>query len=138
MFSGLISELRQQAAAAGRALRTREFWMYAAVIVVLLLIAVAGVYLGSGFDPFTRSRLKMGVSCQGGEMHIGIIIVGAFVFTIACIFTLGEVTHWIEEKRLSRAPGRRVRISSRRPILHFAGTVALGAAGFVLMSAWCS
>lgn len=138
MFSGLIGELKQQAATAGRAVRTREFWMYAAVIAVLLLIAVAGVYLASGFDPFTRSRLKMGVSCQAGEMHIGVIIVGAFVFTIACVFTLGEVTHWIEEKRLSRAPGRRMQIGSWRPILHVVGTVVLGVAGFILMSAWCS
>ena len=138
MFSGLIGELKRQAATAGRAVRTREFWMYAVVIVVLLLIAVAGVYLASGFDPFTRSRLKMGVSCQAGEMHIGVIIVGSFVFTIACVFTLGEVTHWIEEKRLSRAPGRRMQIGSWRPILHVIGTVVLGVTGFILMSAWCS
>lgn len=139
MLSGLISELRTQAAQLRGALKTPEFWIYFSVIVVLTLVALAGIYLAAGFDPLTRGQLKMAISCQTSEGQIGTIIVGCFVFCIACVFTLGEVTQWVEEKRLSRAPGRIVfKRSHWRPILHVLGTLVLGVGGYLLMSAWCS
>lgn len=139
MFSGLIKELKQQGESLVSAVQTREFWIYVAVILALAGMAIGIVYLAIGFDPLTRGQLRMAMSCRTGERQIGIIIVGLFVFGIACVFTLGEVVNWVEEKRQSRAPGRHAsKLSYWRPILHVAGTLSLGVAGYVLMSAWCS
>lgn len=139
MFSGLFKELGKQAAELASAAKTREFWIYVAVVFALAAVAFAGIYLAAGFDPLTRGQLKMVVSCRTGEGQIATIIVGLFTFGIACVFTLGEVVQWVEAKRRSRAPGRRAtKLSYWRPILHVAGTLLLGVLGFVLMSAWCS
>lgn len=139
MFSGLINELGQQLAALRAAVKTREFWIYVAIVLVLAGMGIGIFYLAIGFDPLTRGQLRMAVSCKTGEGQIGTIIVGLFVFGLACVFTLGEVVNWVEEKRMSRAPGRHsAPISYWRPILHIAGTLALGVTGYVLMSAWCS
>lgn len=139
MFSAVFKELGKQAGELANAAKTREFWIYVAVIFVLLAVALGGLYLAAGFDPLTRGQLKMAVSCRTGEGQIATIIVGVFVFGIACVFTLGEVVQWVEEKRRSRAPGRRAaKLSYWRPILHVAGTLLLGAIGFILMSVWCS
>jgi cytochrome bd-type quinol oxidase subunit 2 len=139
VFSGLTKELRQQAATVASTIRTREFWIYLAVVLVLVGMAAGVVYLAIGFDPLTRAQLRMAISCRTGESQIGTIIAGLFVFGLACVFTLGEVVHWVEEKRMSRAPGRqKIKLSYWRPILHVAGTLALGVTGYVLMSAWCS
>lgn len=139
MLSGLIKELRQQAAAVGEAFTTREFWIYFAVVLVLVGMALGVIYLAAGFDPLTRAQLRMAVSCQTGERQIGTIIVGLFVFGLACVFTLGEVVNWVEEKRQSRAPGRQTfKLSYWRPVLHVVGTLTLGLTGYLLMSAWCN
>ena len=61
------------------------------------------------------------------------------MFGLACLFTLGEVVHWIEETRASRAPGRRnYAVGILRPVLHMLGTVLLGVTGYALMLSWCS
>jgi len=139
MMSGLLSELREQAALLRDAVKTHEFWIYVGVIIVLALVAFAGVYLAAGFDPLTRGQLRMAISCQTSESKIGTIIVGSFIFCIACVFTLGEVTQWVEEKRQSRAPGRQhYKLNYWRPLLHVLGTLMLGLGGYLLMSAWCS
>jgi hypothetical protein len=139
MFSGLIKELSQQVTALSDAAKTQEFWIYVALVLVLAGMALGGIYLAAGFDPLTRGQLRMAVSCRTGERQIGTIIVGVFVFGMACVFTLGEVVNWVEEKRQSRAPGRQsFRLSYWRPILHVIGTLALGLTGYLLMSAWCS
>lgn len=139
MLSGLIKEVRQQAAAVREAFTTREFWIYFAVVLVLVGMALGGIYLAAGFDPLTRAQLRMAVSCRTGERQIGTIIVGLFVFGLACVFTLGEVVNWVEEKRQSRAPGRQsFKLSYWRPILHVIGTLTLGLSGYLLMSAWCN
>lgn len=53
--------------------------------------------------------------------------------------SLGEVVNWVEETRMSRAPGRHMYpIGYWRPILHVVGTVGLGVGGFLLMQAWCT
>lgn len=139
MFSELIAEIQRQAEALGRAARTREFWIYSALVVVLLLMAVAIVRLAAGFDSLTRGQLGLSLSCRTGEGQLATIIIGFFVFIMACVFTLGEVTHWIEQTRLSRAPGRqRMRIDARRPLIAVAGTLAVGIGGYALLSTWCA
>lgn len=139
MFSGLIKELARQVEAVSDAVRTREFWIYLVIVLVLAGMAIGVVYVAIGFDPLTRGQLSMAVSCRTGERQIGAIIVGLMVFGLACVFTLGEVVNWVEEKRISRAPGRqKFKISYWRPILHVAGTLVLGVTGYLVMSAWCS
>jgi ABC-type Na+ efflux pump permease subunit len=139
VFSGLIKELGRQVEAVSDAVKTREFWIYLAIILVLAGMAIGIVYVAIGFDPLTRGQLSMAVSCRTGERQIGAIIVGLMVFGLACVFTLGEVVNWVEEKRISRAPGRqKFKISYWRPILHVAGTLVLGVTGYLVMSAWCS
>jgi hypothetical protein len=139
VFSGLIKELGRQVEAVSDAVKTREFWIYLAIILVLAGMAMGIVYVAIGFDPLTRGQLSMAVSCRTGERQIGAIIVGLMVFGLACVFTLGEVVNWVEEKRISRAPGRqKFKISYWRPILHVVGTLVLGVTGYFVMSAWCS
>lgn len=138
-FSGFFKELRAQLITLCQVVRTREFWIYVAVILVLLLIAAAGVRLATGFDPLTRGQLGMAFSCKTGEGQLATIIVGSMVFALACVFTLGEVINWVEETRMSRAPGRgRYKISYWRPLLHVLGTIALGMGGYFLMLTWCT
>jgi hypothetical protein len=139
VFSGFVKELERQVEAVSDAVRTREFWIYLAIVLVLAGMAIGIVYVAIGFDPLTRGQLSMAVSCKTGERQIGTIIVGLMVFGLACVFTLGEVVNWVEETRTSRAPGRqKFKISYWRPILHVVGTLALGVTGYLLMSAWCS
>jgi len=139
MFSGFFRELRTQIVTLGQVIKTREFWIYFGVILVLLLIVVAGLRLATGFDPITRGQLRMDFSCRTGEGQLATIIVGCFVFAIACVFTLGEVINWVEETRLSRIPGRQqYKIGYWRPILHVLGTILLGVGGYLLMLSWCT
>jgi hypothetical protein len=139
MFSGFFRELKTQFITLGQIIRTREFWIYVGIILVLLLIAVAGIRLATGFDPLTRGQLRMGFSCKTGEGQLATIIIGCFVFVIASVFTLGEVIHWVEETRMSRAPGRhQYKIGYWRPILHVLGTIILGVGGYLLLLSWCT
>ncbi len=139
MFSGFFRELKEQFDTLVQVLKTREFWIYFAVIVVLLVFVLGMVRLAVGFDPLTRQQLGMAFSCKTGQAQLGTIIVGLFVFAIACVFTLGEIVNWVEETRMSRAPGRQpYKIDYWRPLLHIVGTIALGATGYYLMLTWCS
>jgi hypothetical protein len=139
MFHGFFSELKSQILILGQAVRTREFWIYLGVIIVLLLITVAGIRLATGFDPMTRGMLRMSFSCTTGEGQLATIIIGSFVFAMASIFSLGEVISWVEETRSLRAPGRRqYKIGHWRPILHVLGTITLGVGGYLLMLSWCT
>jgi hypothetical protein len=139
MFSGFFRELKSQIVTFGKLVRTREFWIYVGVIVLMLLIAFAGIRVATGFDPLSRGQLHMGFSCKTGEGQLATIIIGSFAFAITCLFTLGEVIHWVEETRQSRAPGRQqYKIGYWRPILHVLGTVVLGVGGYLLMLTWCT
>lgn len=138
MWSEFFSELRSGIRSFAQMVRTREFWIYVAVILVMLLIAAASVRLATGFDPQSRAWLQMGFSCRTGEGQLATIIVGAFVFAIACAFTLGEVINWVEETRMSRAPGRHYKVPYWRAVLHVIGTLILGATGYWLMLTWCT
>lgn len=139
MISEFFRELRSQLITFSQMIRTRDFWIYTAVIVAFLLIAAAGIRLATGFDPLTRGQLQMGFACHTGEGKLATIIIGLFVFAMACIFTLGEVINWVEETRMSRQPGRPPQeISYWRPVLHVVGTIVLGVSGYSLMLAWCS
>ena len=138
MISRFFSSMKAGIIGLVQMLKTREFWIYFAIILVLLLIAAAGIRLATGFDPQTRALLRMGFSCRTGEGQLATIIVGAFVFAIASLFTLGEVIHWVEETRESRAPGRHYKVAYWRPILHVLGTIILGVSGYSLMLSWCT
>lgn len=139
MASEFLRELKRQVIAVNAIVRTREFWIYVGVIAVFVALAVAGVWLAVGFDPLTRGQLQMRLSCRTGEGQLATIIIGAFVFGLSCLFTLGEVISWVEEKRMSRAPGRQPYEGGFwRPALHVLGTVVIGVGGLALMRAWCS
>jgi hypothetical protein len=138
MFSGFFRELKSQIVTLGQILRTRELWIYVGVMLVLALIAVACIRLALGFDPLTRGFLRMDFSCRTGEGQLATIIVGFFVFILACMFTLGEVINWVEETRMARAPGRHYKIGYWRAVLHVLGTVILGMSGYFVMLAWCT
>ena len=127
MVAGFFRELKHQVMILNQVLRTREFWIYFAVI------------LAVGFDPLTRAQLQMRLSCRTGEGQLATIIIGGFVFALSCLFTLGEVINWVEEKRMSRAPGRQPYDGSIwRPALHVLGTSVVGVGGLMLMRAWCT
>lgn len=137
-MSEFYREIRRQVINLNQILRTREFWIYVALILVMTLIAIAGIWVAVGFDPLTRGQLNMRFSCRTGEGQLATIIIGGFVFGLSCLFTLGEVINWVEETRMARAPGRHpYEISYWRPILHVIGTVTLGIGGFAMMRAWC-
>ena len=139
MVAGFFRELKHQVMILNQVLRTREFWIYFAVILVLVGIAMAGVWMAVGFDPLTRAQLQMRLSCRTGEGQLATIIIGSFVFGLACLFTLGEVVNWVEETRMSRQPGRHIYpIGIWRPLLHVLGTIFVGVGGFALMQAWCT
>jgi len=139
MLRGFFSELKSQLLTLAQLLRTREFWIYFALILLLLLIAFAGVRLATGFDPLSRGQLHLGFSCRTGEGQLATIIVGSFVFAMACLFTLGEVINWVEETRDSKLPGRaQYKIGFWRPILHVLGTIVIGVGGYLLMLTWCT
>ena len=139
MFSEFFRELKSQIITLGQVIRTREFWIYFGVILVMLLIAVAGIRLATGFDPLTRGQLGMAFSCRTGEGQLATIIIGSLVFALSCLFSLGEVINWVEEMRMSRSPGsQQYKIGYWRPILHVLGTLVLGIGGYILMLTWCT
>ena len=139
MFSAIFREIRSQLHTLNQLVRTREFWIYVFVILCMALVAAAAMMMATSFDPLTRGQLGLRFSCKTGDGQLATIIVGSMVFAMACLFTLGEVVNWVEETRMSRAPGRRpYKVSFWRPLLHVLGTVALGISGYVLMRIWCS
>lgn len=137
LFSGFTKEVRAQFAIFAETVQTREFWIYMGVILILSLVAVGCAYLAFGFDSLTRRQLLLAISCRTGDAQMGTIIVGSFAFGLACLFTLGEVTYWVEQNRQARTSGRRLHLNHWRPIAYVVGTVVLGVGGFFLMSAWC-
>ena len=54
VFAGFFTELKSQFVELARLVRTREFWIYLAVVALLCLLAFAGVRMAMGFDPLTR------------------------------------------------------------------------------------
>ena len=139
MFSGFFRELKSQIVTLAKLVRTREFWIYVGVILLILLIAFAGIRLATGFDTLSRVQLHLDFSCSTGEGQLATIIVGFFAFAIASMFTLGEVINWVEVTRRSRTPGRRqYKVGYLRPVLHVLGTIILGVGGYLLMLTWCT
>lgn len=138
-FAEFFRELKSQIIILNQIIRTREFWIYVALILALVAIGLAAIWFAAGFDPITRVHLRMSLSCRTGEGQLATIIVGLFVFSMACLFTIGEVINWVEGVRESKAPGRRPYEGSYwRPLLHVAGTIVLGIGGVALMRTWCS
>lgn len=139
MLKAFVREVARQFRSLREIMRTREFWMYVVLILTLAVLGAICVRMAMGFDPLTRGLLGLGFSCRTGEGQLATIIVGGFVFGLACLFTLGEVVHWIEETRTARAPGRRnYEIGFWRPLLHVLGTLLLGVSGYALMLSWCT
>ena len=139
MIVGFFKELKSQLETLAGLVRTREFWIYFALLMLMLLIGFAGIRLATGFDPLVRGELNLAFSCRTGEGQLATIIIGSFVFAMACLFTLGEVINWVEETRMSKAPGRRqYKIGYWRPIMHVLGTVVIGVGGYLLMMSWCT
>ena len=54
-FGGFFTELKSQLIDLARLVRTREFWIYMAVVALLCLLAFAGVRMAMGFDPLPMS-----------------------------------------------------------------------------------
>lgn len=140
MFADFFRELRDQIVEAGRIMRTREFWIYMAVILVFVLMAIAFFRLATAFDPITRGQVRLDFSCRTGQGQLGTIIVGCFVFGLACVFTLGEVIQWVEGVREAERPGNEhyPPPSYWRALLHVVGTLVLGVTGYVVLMAWCT
>lgn len=138
-FAEFFRELKSQIITLNQIIRTREFWIYVGLLLALLAIGLAAIWVAAGFDPLTRGQLGMNLSCRTGQGQLATIIVGIFVFGLACLFTIGEVINWVEGVRESRAPGRQPYEGSYwRPLLHVLGTVVLGLGGLALMRTWCS
>jgi hypothetical protein len=139
MLNAFVREVARQFRSVREIMRTREFWMYVVIIAALFFLGAICVRMALGFDPLTRGLVGLGFTCKTGEGQLATIIVGGFVFGLAALFTLGEVVHWIEETRASRAPGRRnYEVNFWRPVLHVAGTLMLGVSGYALMLSWCT
>lgn len=139
MFSEFIYELKQQIALLASVLKSREFWIYFAILLLLVGIAGIGIYIAAGFDPLTRGQMGMGFSCKSGQGQLATILIGGFVFLMACVVTLGEIINWIDATKESKLPGRQhYEVSFWRPLLHMIGTLALALAGLWVMSTWCS
>ena len=139
MLNAFVREVARQFRSVREIMRTREFWMYVVIIAALFFLGAICVRMPLGFDPLTRGLVGLGFTCKTGEGQLATIIVGGFVFGLAALFTLGEVVHWIEETRASRAPGRRnYEVNFWRPVLQLAGTLMLGVSGYALMLSWCT
>lgn len=139
MFSEFIYELKQQIALLASVLKSREFWIYFAILLLLVSIAGIGIYIAAGFDPLTRGQMGMGFSCKSGQGQLATILIGGFVFLMACVVTLGEIINWIDATKESKLPGRQhYEVSFWRPLLHMIGTLVLALAGLWVMSTWCS
>ena len=139
MFSAFFRGIKAQILEINAAVRTREFWIYVGVILVLILMVLAFFRLATAFDPMTRSQLGLAFSCRTGDGQLATIIIGGLVFVLLCVFTMGEVIHWVEETRILKAKGReRYKVGYWRPILHVIGTVIIGAVGYTLLLSWCT
>lgn len=139
MFSTFFRSLRAQILEINTAIRTREFWIYVGVILVLILMVAAFFRLATAFDPQTRSQLGLAFSCRTGEGQLATIIIGGLVFVLLCIFTMGEVIHWVEQTRTLKSKGREhYTVNYWRPILHVVGTVIIGVVGYSLLLSWCT
>lgn len=140
VFEGFFRELRAQLIEAGRIMRTREFWIYMGVIFLFMLMAIAGFRLATAFDPITRGQMRLDFTCRTGQGQLATIIVGCFVFGLACVFTLGEVVNWLESERQAKLPGNEHYevVSYVRPLAHVVGTVVLGVTGYLVLMSWCT
>ena len=139
MFSEFMFELKQQISMLVSVLKSREFWIYFVIVLRLGVIAAVGLYIAVGFDPLTRGQMGLGFSCRTGQGQLATIIIGGFVFAMACLVTLGEIINWVEAMKASRSPGRhQYEVNFWRPLLHMVGTLALALLGLGVMSTWCS
>ena len=137
MLSSFFRELGQLADDIGAAVKTREFWVYFALLGALLGLMIGLAYLASGFDALTREQALLAIACNAGDRQLLTIIVGGMVFVILSFFTLGEVVLWFENARRARTHRWTNRASKFRPVAFVVGALGLGLTGFYVLSSWC-
>ena len=137
MWSELFKELNAQYEDVCATVKTREFWVYFALLSALLGLLIGLAYIATGFDELTRQQALLAIACRAGDAQLLTIIVGGMVFVLLSLFTLGEVVLWLEDARQARQARRRNYASKWRPILFVCGAIGVGITGFVLLSSWC-
>lgn len=138
MWSAFFKEVSAQYKEVCATVKTREFWVYFALLSALLGVLIAFAYIATGFDELTRQQALLAIACRAGDAQLLTIIVGGMVFVLLSLFTLGEVVLWLEDARQARAARRRNTASKWRPILFVIGALGLGTTGIVLLSSWCT
>lgn len=137
MTDRFTRELQNQIAEIRDALRTREFWVYFALLSALIGLLIALAYVAAGFDELTRQQALLAIACRAGDMQLLTIIVGGMCFVLLSVFALGEVVAWFENQKRAQTNRWRTRDSKWRPAVFVAAALGLGAAGFMVLQSWC-
>lgn len=138
MWTQLIRELKTQAAEVREVIKTREFWVYFALIAALLGLLIALAYVATGFDELTRQQALLAIACRAGDMQLLTIIIGGMCFVLLGFFTLGEVVLWFENARRAKSSRLTNRASKWRPAAFVLAAIGLGVAGFMVLGSWCA
>lgn len=137
MGSNFFREIKAQYEEICATVKTGEFWAYFGLLALLLGLLVGLAYVASGFDELTRQQALLEIACKAGDAQLLTIIVGGMAFVLLSVFTLGEVVLWFEGERYAKSTRRRNRASKWRPLLFVLGSLALGLAGFFVLTSWC-
>lgn len=137
MWSSLLREISAQYEDVRATIRTREFWIYFVMICTLLAILIGLAYMAAGFDELTRQQALLAIACRAGDAQLLTIIVGGMVFGLFCLFTIGEVVYWVEDRRQAREGRRRGSASTGRLLAFVLGALGLGGGGLYLLTSWC-
>jgi len=137
MWSAFFREISTQYQDIRTTVRTREFWIYFALVGALLGILIGLAYMAAGFDELTRQQALLAIACRAGDAQLLTIIVGGMVFGLLCLFTIGEVVYWVEDRRQARAAHRRSSASTGRLLTFVIGALVLGGGGLFLLTSWC-
>ena len=137
MWSSFVREINHQYNEVCATVKTREFWVYFALLGALLGLMIGLAYMASGFDELTRQQALLAIACKAGDAQLLSIIIGGMVFVMLSVFTLGEVVLWFEEARQAKTHRRRNRASRLRPVLFVVGAFVLGGSGLLLLKSWC-
>lgn len=137
MTDRFTRELQNQLKDIRDALRTREFWVYFALLSALIGLLIALAYVAAGFDELTRQQALLAIACRAGDMQLLTIIVGGMCFVLLSLFALGEVVAWLEGQKRAKTNRWRSHDSKWRPLAFVAAALGLGGAGFLVLQSWC-